>query len=375
MRFFKISLFISAALLTSCNPTNKESKPTDDTSNNTTLFHSVTAIVQTAPVSSEADAADDPSIWVHPSHPEKSLLITTNKKNGIDIYDLNGQLQNSQPLGKLNNVDIRYNFILGSDTIDIAAASNRTDNTVSIYKIDSDTPQLIDISSEIYTTYLEEVYGFCLYKSQQTGKFYANVVGKTGKFEQFEIQDNGSGKVNLLSVRQFQLPTQAEGMVADDELGFLYINEENNGIWKYGAEPNTTDKKLIDAIHGENGNQQLAEDLEGISIYYGANHKGYLIASSQGNNSYAIYSREGDNAYIGSFKIDNSSIDGTEDTDGLDVINMQLGDKFPYGFFIAQDGANIENGDTNNQNFKLVDWSLIASKMDLMKDNSYNIRK
>jgi len=39
-------------------------------------------------------------------------------------------------------------------------------------------------------------------------------------------------------------------------------------------------------------------DVEGLTIAYGSDGKGYLIASSQGNSTFAIYRREGDNTYV-----------------------------------------------------------------------------
>ena len=54
----------------------------------------VAAVVETTPVPSWGDAADDPAIWVHPSDPALSVVIATDKKSGIAVYDLSGaQLQ------------------------------------------------------------------------------------------------------------------------------------------------------------------------------------------------------------------------------------------------------------------------------------------
>ena len=53
---------------------------------------------------------------------------------------------------------------------------------------------------------------------------------------------------------------------------------------------------------------------------------------------------------MGSFQIDNGKIDGTSETDGIDVVSSALGASFPSGVFVAQDGDN----DDGTQNFKLV---------------------
>lgn len=122
----------------------------------------------------------------------------------------------------------------------------------------------------------------------------------------------------------------------------------------------------------------LTADIEGLTIYYGKNGKGYLIASSQGDNSYAVYNRSVNNEYIGNFSIvDGKNIDGTSDTDGIDVMSFGLGEKYPNGIFIAQDGENVEQEKIANQNFKMVDWKKIANGFDskLEKENDVNPRK
>jgi len=101
--------------------------------------------------------------------------------------------------------------------------------------------------------------------------------------------------------------------------------------------------------------------VEGLTIYYATDTTGYLIASSQGNNTYVIYRREGNNAYVGTFQIvAGDEIDGTSDTDGIDVSNFGMGPHFPNGLFVAQDGTNPGA----NQNYKCVCWRSIAQLFD-----------
>ncbi|OJJ23044.1 3-phytase [marine bacterium AO1-C] len=351
---------------------NTQEGPTDD-------FPVVLADMETEPVNSADDAADDPAVWVHPKKVGESTIIGTNKKKGLAVYDLNGKQLFFYPVGRINNVDVRYGFLLGDKKVDIVAGSNRTKNSVGVWTINSATKELEEAQARDLNSKIEEVYGFCLYKSPKTKKIYAFVVGKSGAVEQWELFDNGQGKIDGKIVRSFVLKSQCEGMVADDETGVLYIAEENNAIWKFDAEPEgATEGKLIADLT----NIALKDDLEGITIYYAANKKGYLIASSQGNNSYAIFERGGDHAYLGSFSIgDSESIDGTSDTDGIDVISFGLGEKYPNGFFIAQDGTNNEtkNGEASqaNQNFKVVSWEKIVQSMKgkLITDNAQNPRK
>jgi 3-phytase len=106
--------------------------------------------------------------------------------------------------------------------------------------------------------------------------------------------------------------------------------------------------------------------MEGVGLYDLGGGRGYLIVSSQGNNSYAVYRREGDNAYLGSFSViadPAKGIDGISETDGLDVSSANLGVGFEHGAMIAQDGRNMLP--VENQNFKFVPWSTIARALNL----------
>ncbi|MDA7026467.1 phytase [Bacillus sp. CLL-7-23] len=330
----------------------------------------VTAHAETEPVETADDAADDPAIWVNPKNPEESKLITTNKKSGLIVYDLNGKQLNSYPFGKLNNVDLRYNFPLDGKKVDIVGASNRSDgkNTVELYAFDGYSNKLKDIvnPNRPIKTNIQEVYGFSLYHSQKTGKFYAMVTGKNGEFEQYELFDNGQGQVEGKRVRAFKMGSQTEGTVADDEYGTMFIAEEEVGIWKFSAEPDGGSKgKIIDRA----GGGHLTADIEGLTMYYGEDGEGYLIASSQGDSRFVMYDREDDHEYVGSFTIeDGKHIDGTSHSDGIDVIGFGLGKKYPHGIFVAQDDENIDDGKVANQNFKITSWEEIADELDEKPD-------
>lgn len=141
------------------------------------------------------------------------------------------------------------------------------------------------------------------------------------------------------------------------------------GIWKFSAEPSSSSNGvLIDAVKPEASN--LEADVEGLTIYYGGDCKGYLLASSQGDNTFAVYNRAADNDYLGSFGVGAfGDIDAVQESDGAAVINVPLG-SFPFGLFVTQDGSNDpeilffdeEDQDFENvsSNFKFVGWENIA---------------
>lgn len=312
----------------------------------------VSATVETEPMQTGGDSADDTTLWVNPNDPSLSLIIGTNKQSGLAVYDLNGKEVQFLPDGRLNNVDHRDNFPLGDKKISLVTASNRSNNSIAVYRVNPETLRLENVAARSIGTI--EAYGSCMYHSRATGKFYYIVANKGGEVEQLELFDNGNGLVDARRVRLFKVGGQLEGCVADDELDQLYIGEEDVGIWKYPAAPEApANGTKVDGVMPQG---RLKADVEGLTIAYEKDGRGYLIASSQGNSTYVVYRREGNNEYVKTFRITaGKGIDAVSETDGIYVTTENLGPMFPNGVFIAQDGSD----DKGTQNFKLVPWQLI----------------
>lgn len=287
----------------------------------------VSATVETKPVPASGDAADDPAIWIHPLDPAKSTILGTQKQGGLGVYDLAGQEIQYLADGNMNNVDLRYNFPLGGENVTIVAASNRSNDSIALYKINPGSRMLENVAARIVRVGLKyTAYGLCMYRSKLSDKYYAFINDKSGAVEQWELFDNGSGLADATRVRSFYVPKQVEGCVADDVLGHFYLGEERVGIWKFSAEPNGGSVGYLIDTTDKNGN--LTPEVEGLAIYYASETEGYLVASNQGNNTYTVYNRAGDNEYLGKFQIvanDALSIDNVYDTDGIDVVNVSLG--------------------------------------------------
>lgn len=76
---------------------------------------------------------DDPAIWIHPTRPDQSRIITTTKSQGgegFGVFDLEGKLLEHLPAQEPNNVDIIYGLPIGNRSVDLAYAACRGDNTL-----------------------------------------------------------------------------------------------------------------------------------------------------------------------------------------------------------------------------------------------------
>ncbi|MGQ9907732.1 MAG: phytase [Candidatus Flexifilum sp.] len=337
----------------------------------------IAADAETAPVPSGVDAADDPAIWIHPTDPALSLIIGTEKTTdgGLVAYNLDGSIHQTVVIGRVNNVDLRYGFPLNGVPTDILTATNRTLNSLAIYAVDAQTRTLSSVAADTYISDMREVYGICMYRSARTGDYYAFMnSANTGEVEQYRLIDAGNGQIAAELVREFVVGSQTEGCTADDEAGVLYIGEEDVGIWRYGAEPDAGDARvLVDAV-----GDVLTADVEGMALYTAANGAGYLIVSAQGASEFVVYDRavpaDGSaNAYVGTFAIiESDATDAVSGSDGLDVTNFGLGDRYPDGLFVTQDDLNLNP--PANQNFKLVSWRTIADALGLIVDPTFDPR-
>ena len=322
----------------------------------------VVAHAETEPVADPCDAADDPAVWVNPAAPEASLVVATNKRRGLVVYDLDGRLVSQLDVGHTNNVDLRTMNGTPSDAgvavaVALVAASNRTGDTLDLLHLFNDG-RLVPQRAIPAAYGGESPYGLCLYRGS-TG-LYVIATYKDGAIRQWRLGSDGAADE---LVRTLRLPSQVEGCVADDAARTLFVGEEDTGIWRFGAEPEADDDPfLVDGLRGNGG--QLVADVEGLDIYASNSsaESGYLVASSQGSSSFVLYDRSPPHAYRGSFQVGAADIDEVSDTDGIAVASTTLGARFPKGLLVAQDGDNRgPTGEAEHQNFKLIGWHNVAS--------------
>ena len=395
---------------------------------------------------------DDPAIWIHPKDRSKSLVICTLKEGGMDVYDLEGvRIQHVTPKpvpgvasnpGRFNNVDIVF---AGKNTWmknDLAVVADRYNDMLRIFKIsrsrlDRGMDPLVEITAKnqatIFNNNPEEVaegdfttYGLGV--AQPSGRFgktfvYVSQNDRT-TLAKLVLVPMPNGKVAYKVVAKHNLPesyqlpdgtvwdaaqdddcedSHVEGIVVDDENGFVYFGQEQVGIWKGPIKNTFANLTLIDKVNEygvpylrtwneeeeeydidllwdqdkDYGSDYLAEDVEGLTIYDAGNGEGYLIASSQGSDQFVVYDRK-TNAYIGNFEVvenQDEEIDGAQESDGAAVTNLNLGGEFATGLLVVQDGENTpeildEEGEgIDNANFKYVPWGEIAQKMGLTVNN------
>ena len=309
----------------------------------------VYATAETAPVgTANEDAADDPAIWRNPADPSKSLIVSTDKKGGLYVYDLKGEQLAFMPAPGLNNVDLVEMsdggiLVLASDRQDLATAH------IQLAMLDPTTGKLT--ASNRVNVGPGEGYGICAGPMSDAGTLDVYSAPKEGVIYRTSLTVRPD-RVSSKTVTLATVPSQPEGCVIDPRTGTLYVGEEAAGIW--AIDTKTGAKKLV----APTSTGMLVPDLEGLALAPEGEDGGYLVASSQGDNAYAVY-RLPQIEPVGRFRVAKGTFGATEETDGIELDNRCFGPDYPQGLFIAQDGVNSPHA----QNFKLVSWGAILKAL------------
>lgn len=316
---------------------------------------------QTQPVRAQGDAADDPAIWVHPRQGSRSLILGTDKKLGLAVYDLQGRERQFLPVGRINNVDLRQGLRYGNERLDLAVATQRDEHALVLFGISPKDGRVRELAR--LPTGLDDIYGICVGRNAEGG-LDAFPNDKDGRVRQLRLKRDAvqKGGWSASLVREFRLPSQPEGCVVDEAKQQLFVGEEKRGVWRVALGAGQAAAEPVLAIPVS---AALHADVEGMAIHDSPKGR-FLVVSSQGNDSYAVYDADAPHALRGTFRIGINAalgIDGASETDGLDVTSANLGGPYREGLLVVQDGRKrLPQG---TQNFKLVPWREVAGKLGL----------
>ncbi|WP_230079823.1 phytase [Alteripontixanthobacter maritimus] len=306
----------------------------------------VYAVAETAPVgTANEDAADDPAIWRNAANPAASLVVATDKKGGLYVYDLSGQVKHFFARPALNNVDLadmgnKGVIVFASDRSDLANAN------IALFRLDTSSGELSEIAT--LPSGSGEGYGICGY--EKDGRLIVYTAPKEGNIGEWEIAVSTAPSIKPL--RKMRVPSQPEGCAIDARNGNLYIGEEAGGVWRFAN--GASEGQLVAAVD----NRNLVADLEGLALVPEGETGGWLYASSQGDNTYMRYTLP-DLTPAGRFRIAAGVFGSTEETDGIEARRGDFGPDFPGGLFVAQDGQNGAGA----QNFKFVPLGAIEKAL------------
>lgn len=310
----------------------------------------------TAVGSKNLDSADDPEVWVNPANSADALIIATDKKAGLYLYNMDGSVADFVAHGPLNNVDLR-NTSEGA----LVAASDRVRNGVALFRL---TPARKLETLAFLPLATSEAYGFCMGVVKD-----ATVVAVVGiKGDVAIARLNTTGGYSLSDEKRFAVGSQSEGCVIDDQTGRLYVGEEAKGIWQYDLNDwNAIGANCVQLAAAPS--DMLKADVEGLTILREGS-KSYLVASSQGDSAFAIWRIDGTVPVAsGRFSVyPGNGIDAVTGTDGVAALGGPVG-PYPNGVVVMQDDSDTDGEAQTSarvkQNFKIVDWNNVKQALKL----------
>lgn len=305
--------------------------------------------------------SDDPAIWINPENPDESLILGTDKGGDLGdgalyVFDLKGKEIKSKTIRKIsrpNNVDVAYGLKLGNEKVDIAVLTERNTNSIRVFSL----PDMSPIDGGGIPVFegdsLRAPMGIALYTNPADEKVYAVVGRKSGPTDgtylwQYLLEDDGQQNVHARLVRkfgQYSGKNEIESIAVDNELGYVYYSDENVGIRKYYANPDSANVEL--ALFGRDG---FTDNHEGISIYKYSDGTGYIIVSDQQANQFHIFPRAGTGNKIHEHPLMKIVKTSTLESDGSEVTSMSL-PGFPHGLFVAM---------SDDKTFQFYKWEVLA---------------
>jgi 3-phytase len=366
--FLCVAASVTMTYLTACSEANPPASEVETADGPTP--EAVAVLSPVVVTEKSALDTDDPAIWINWEDPARSLILGTDKGGEIYVFDLDGRIladKTVSGMGRMNNIDVAYDFRLGGETVDIALATDRNENRVRVFRV----PEMTAIDDggieafEGEAPELRRPMGLALYTRPSDGALFAVVSRKEGPsggyLWQYRIEDDGSGAVKATKVREFGSfsgltkmdegelkTTEIEAIAVDNELGYIYYSDEWGGVKKYHADPDHPDAATELAVFGTEG---FAEDREGISIYKINDGTGYILVSDQQANAFRIFRREGEPGNPHDHRLVKVVRVSTNESDGSDVTSSVLDPRFPSGLFVAM---------SDNRTFHLYSWDDIA---------------
>jgi len=320
--------------------------------------------------------ADDPALWISTQHPERSLILATDKaerEGGLYVFGLDGKIRQAlTPLDRPNNVDVEYGVATADGASDIAAVTERRQQRLRLYRIPADGGALSDLAPNGLPVLAgavgaaAEPMGVALYRRPRDGATFVIVAPKGGIADRYLWQyaltfDHSTPTLTL--VRRFGHFSSAEtadgdageieAIAVDDERGYVYYADEQYGIRKWAADPDSPDASRELAVFGTSG---YSGDREGRALALRSDGTGVLISSDQraGGSVLRLFPRDGTagdpHAHAERLAVPTVA----DETDGLDVTTTPL-PGFPGGLLVMMNSGA--------RNFLLFDWQEVEHRL------------
>jgi 3-phytase len=326
--------------------------------------------------------------------------------------------------GRYNNVDIAYGLDVAGRATDVAVVSDRYNDQIRFFAIDPagadaavplteiTAPELEFLFSPDRETVAEDqtAYGLAVYQPNDH-EAYAVVTQEGNATIATARLTTGPDGVGYTDVEHLAMPSefnlpdgttwlpceepgvgpQLEGLAVDRRTGTLYAAQEDVGLWRlplplgsgaprlidkvtdFGVhdayDPETEECAPVDPEAPSYGGRNLTADAEGVDIWYGPGRTGYVLVSSQGDDTYGVYDLTGRNRPLGSFRVAGDGVDDVNGSDGIAVSNAPVGE-YESGLLVTHDepetGPDVDpDREEDATGFSYVHWGDVAKALRL----------
>lgn len=290
--------------------------------------------------------SDDPAIWIDRDHPEKSIVLGTDKHEdgSLFAFDLNGRIlpeKTVHGLRRPNNVDVEYGFHLNGKTVDIAVVTERLSGKLRVFTLPGmhavDRGGILVFAGETDRSPM----GIALYKRASDGSVYAIVSRKHGPTDgtylwQYRLEDDGTGRIRGVLVRKFGKwsgKKEIEAVAVDDDAGYIYYSDEGVGVRQYLVDPDARGSGHELSLFASDG---FMQDHEGIAVFSGTDGKRVVVVSDQGAGKLHVFlNGRSDREQIGKLFPSRILRISAIETDGIDVSTEIRTSRFPHGILVA----------------------------------------
>src|SRR3546814_18427829 len=119
----------------------------------------------------------------------------------------------------MNNVDLREGFALSGGQVVLVTASNRTDDSIAIYRLDTAARRLVDVADGVQPTASDDTYGLCMYRSARHGAMYVFITGDDTGTRPTTLVAAGNGRVLAARRRRVMSVSPTRGFGVADDIG------------------------------------------------------------------------------------------------------------------------------------------------------------
>lgn len=316
-----------------------------------------------APVNEVQDAA----FWIHPTDPQRSLVLVTNEHRGLEVHDMNGVLlkhldESCEP----QYVDVVYDVATASGVRDLVLASCQGEFSVGVkaWGVDPVKAKLVELQGQSVLPVLDNSAPLGLFGYRGTdGKAFIFVTTGEGAVEQHEVVPAAEGEGVALKLRRsLKVAGKSKGGCADVEHGVVFIEEDKVGIWAFPLDPDSPAEGKLVIRAGENG---LLPNVRGPALYRAEAGNGYLLVAGQGKKGDAavvhVYDRKPPYRHLARIEPAAGAYGLAEHSSGLAVTSAETSARFSGGVFALND----QQTDNGSEDFKLYSWKEIAESAGL----------